>query len=155
MATQWTAGLSDGTPLPAATLNTIGAAWQDWTPVVKQGTTTFGVTVQYGKYCQIQKTIIASCGLVIASGTGQAGSNVSVDLPTGLPMTNTNRVLGAAWIYDASANTSYGAFASVAGTTSFVFIGDWAAGGSWGGSPNIQMTTNDQIRLTITYETTA
>lgn len=36
MATQWTAGTTSGQVLTAATLNTIGAAWETWTP-------TFGV----------------------------------------------------------------------------------------------------------------
>ena len=32
MATQWTAGTTAGQILTAATLNTIGAAWETWTP---------------------------------------------------------------------------------------------------------------------------
>ena len=39
MATQWTAGTVSGQVLTAATLNTIGAAWVDYTPTLTQGVT--------------------------------------------------------------------------------------------------------------------
>lgn len=39
MATQWTAGLTSGATLSANTLNTIGAAWETYTPVITASVT--------------------------------------------------------------------------------------------------------------------
>jgi len=39
MATQWTAGTTSGQVLTAATLNTIGAVWETWTPALTASTT--------------------------------------------------------------------------------------------------------------------
>jgi hypothetical protein len=66
MATQYTGGLIDGTALPAATMNSIGATWETWTPTLTPQTgayTTATVdTARYGRigklvYCQIVFTI--------------------------------------------------------------------------------------------------
>lgn len=74
MATQWTAGLSALTPLPAATLNRIGAAWESWTPTVTAKTGTFTtVTVNEAKYAQIQKIIIARAKITVNSIGTAAG----------------------------------------------------------------------------------
>jgi hypothetical protein len=58
MATQWTAqGITSGAVLPASTLQSIGAAWVDYTPTLTQGVTVTKTVVQ-ARYCQFQKTII-------------------------------------------------------------------------------------------------
>jgi hypothetical protein len=78
MATQWTAGTTSGQVLTAATLNTIGAAWESWTPALTASTTnpnlgTTGTSV--GRYARINKTIFGNAiftfnGTGIAAGTG-------------------------------------------------------------------------------------
>jgi len=78
MATQWTAGTTSGQVLTAATLNTIGAAWETWTPTLSGSVTNpnLGTTgTRDGKYCRINKTIIATAnftfnGVGIAAGSG-------------------------------------------------------------------------------------
>lgn len=59
MATQWTAGTTSGQVLTAATLNTIGAAWETWTPVI---TATAGTITSYTtttpRYTRINKLVI-------------------------------------------------------------------------------------------------
>jgi hypothetical protein len=151
MATQWTAGLSDNTPLYAATLNQIGAVSETWTPSVTQGTTTFGVTVNYARYFRLQKFVVAFFGVTIASGTGQAATSVAITTPITLSAIG-SQVNGTAWIYDASAATPYLAGPFPASTSAMYLLGDWSGGSSWGSSPNIQMTTSDQIRGFMIYE---
>lgn len=151
MATQWTAGLTDNTVLPASTLNTIGAAWETWTPTVVQGATTFGTTIAYAKYARLQKIVVAVYGLTIASGTGTAANSITVSLPIALAST-VNQGIGSAWIYDSSATQPYAGIATVLTSTSVLFIGDWSGGASWGTTPAIQFAVNDQIRGFFIYE---
>ena len=58
MATQWTAGTTSGQVLTAATLNTIGAAWETWTPVI---TATAGAITSYTtttpRYARVNKIV--------------------------------------------------------------------------------------------------
>ena len=77
MATQWTAGTTSGQVLTAATLNTIGAAWVDYTPTLTQGVTVTKTVVQ-ARYCQFQKTIIGQA-LLNTTSAGTAATLVAID----------------------------------------------------------------------------
>jgi len=79
MATQWTAGTTSGQVLTAATLNTIGAAWVDYTPTLTQSATVTK-TISNARYCQIQKTVFVQVYL-IATSAGTAGNIVKIGLP--------------------------------------------------------------------------
>ncbi len=151
MATQYTAGITQGQAWTAAIANQIGAAWETWTPTVTQGTTTFGTTIFYARYARIQKIVVAVYGLQIASGTGQASQTVTVSLPL-TAASGQNQGFGSAWIYDASAITPYGAVAYTFSTTAGAFGGDWSGGSSFGNTPAVQLTTSDQIRGFFIYE---
>lgn len=78
MATQYTAGLSAGQILTAATMNQIGAAWETWTPALTASTTNpnLGTTgTATGRYARIQKIVIGQAQFVfggagIAAGVG-------------------------------------------------------------------------------------
>ena len=81
MATQWTAGLTDNTTLPAATLNTIGAAWENYTPSMvgwTQGNGTF-----YARYCQIQKMVTFEMTFTVGSTSSTAALGPIFGLPIG------------------------------------------------------------------------
>ena len=134
-------------------ISDIGKAWVDWTPEVKQGTTTFTITNRASsRYQRIQNLVFGVAAIVVNSGTGQAAQQVSVSLPV-TPKTSTYNMFGAAWIYDASTSTSYSAAVyGIASTSTVGFIGDWGGGNAWGATPNIQMTTSDEIRLSFAYE---
>lgn len=100
MATQWTAGTTSGQVLTAATLNTIGAAWETYTPTVKAGATTLTGTVNYARYCQLQKTVILQVSFT-ATNTGAANGIISVSYPVGLtPSNSTNRPIGTFFVQD-------------------------------------------------------
>jgi hypothetical protein len=101
MATQWTAqGITSGAVLPAATLQSIGAVWESYTPTVKAGATTLTGTVNLARYCQIQKTVILQV-LFTPSNTGAVNGIITVSYPVGLvPATATNRPIGSFLIVD-------------------------------------------------------
>ena len=152
MATQYTAGITQGQNWTAAIANQIGAAWETWTPIVRQGTTTFGISVVSGsaRYTRIQKLVIAKAYIQITSGTGQLSTPFRVSLPI-----NNNGVDGAfgnAWIYDSSIATAYHAIALWYDSSSVVFAGDWSGGGTFGTVPATQVTTNDYINALMIYE---
>jgi hypothetical protein len=149
MATQYTAGLTTGQVLTAATMNSIGAAWESYTPSLTQsGTVT--KTVTYAKYTQINKLCICNVRLDV-TGTGTSGNSILV----GLPLTSATSSLisfGAASIYDASTSTMYSANVRLNTTTTVNFVGDWSGANSWGVNPAIGLAASDQITFSIMYE---
>lgn len=146
MATQWTAGTTSGQVLTAATLNTIGAAWVDYTPTLTQSATVTK-TIVIARYCQFQKTIIGQL-VLNATSAGTAGNAVQIGLP--IAARTTGAVLGSGYIYDASTNTIYGGPAyAFSGTTMAMF---YQTGNPWGISPNIALANTDQISMIFSYE---
>jgi hypothetical protein len=73
MATQYTAGLTTGQVLTAATMNSIGAAWETWTPQLWSGVTQATTSTATGLYCLINKVAIVHVYLN-ANGSGAAGA---------------------------------------------------------------------------------
>jgi hypothetical protein len=149
MATQWTAGLSALTPLPAATLNTIGAAWETWTPTITQtGNVTFTASAT-STYAQVQKIVFGSIYLTV-SGTGTGASNVVVSLPVTAKQTAV--VVGQGFIFDSSATNLYTCTAVTSTTTSAFFFVTGNGGNPFGIGPNIALAASDQIRISFMYE---
>lgn len=147
MAQQWVAGTVAGQVLTAATLNTIGAQWESYTPTLTQSVTVTKTT-SYARYCQFQKTVIVQVYLV-ATSAGTAAQEVVV----GLPLTatgSTGRAIGTGFIYDASANVIYNMTSFLATTTTAKFF--WQSGFGFGFSPNIALANGDQLAFTFTYE---
>lgn len=149
MATQYNAGLTSGQVLTAATMNSIGAAWETWTPAVTQsGAVT--ATVTLGRYMRIQKLVIAVAKLAI-TGTGTANNAVKVSLP--ITAMDSGQIVGQGFIYDASTNLTYLVAAESDTTTTTRFYTDGTAGASfWGQTPNVAITNLDQINITLMYE---
>jgi hypothetical protein len=150
MATQYTAGLSVGQVLTAATMNSIGAAWETWTPTLTQ-TATVTKTTNYAKYMRIQKLVIAQCYMTV-TGAGTGGTNVVVGLPiTALELQS--QIVGGGFIYDSSANMVYHVVNQITSTTTMSFYTDQNGSGNFfGTNPNIALAANDQIRLYFMYE---
>lgn len=148
MATQWTAGLTDNTVLPASTLNTIGAAWETWTPVIAQPGGIAG-TVNIARYTRIQKLVIAVFTVTI-TGTGTATNGLSCSLPI---TANTQFAThGSGILYDASTAIMYGGCFYNVTTTAVWFLGDWSGPGVWGTQPAIAIANGDVWRGTFIYE---
>jgi hypothetical protein len=146
MATQWTAGTTSGQVLTAATLNTIGAAWVDYTPTLTQGVAVTK-TIGHARYCQIQKLIVVELFLVCTSA-GTAGASVLVGLP--INCKNVGASMGAGFIYDASANFMYNVLPY---SNSFTDVASfYQSGSNFGSSPAITLANTDQIRFKFVYE---
>ena len=148
MATQWTAGTVSGQVLTAATLNTIGAEWVDYTPTLTQGVTVSKTTV-VARYCQIQKTIIAQIVLGITS-SGTSGSQVRV----GLPIAGTNdRPVGSFLFFGGASH--YGNKVGMALTNTTTTAGGFVQDGTsnwFGVSPAFQLLNGDYLYLQLSYE---
>jgi hypothetical protein len=148
MATQWTAGTVSGQVLTAATLNTIGAEWVDYTPTLTQGVTVSKTTV-VARYCQIQKTIIAQIVLGITS-SGTSGSQVRV----GLPIAGTSDRPVGSFLFVGGAS-HYGNKVGMAITNTTTTAGGFVQDGTsnwFGVNPAFQLLNGDGLNLIITYE---
>jgi hypothetical protein len=148
MATQWTAGTTSGQTLTAATLNTIGAAWVDYTPTLTQGVTV-SKTITVARYCQLQKTIIVQIALACTS-SGTSGSQVRV----GLPITGTNdRPVGSFLFFGGPSH--YGNKVGMALTNTTTTAGGFVQDGTsnwFGVAPVFQLLNGDYLYLQLTYE---
>lgn len=119
MATQYTAGLSSGQVLTAATMNSIGAAWETWTPALTASTTnpTLGTgSSQTGRYGRVNKLVYGQGQISFGTSGAAAGSGFYY---TSLPVTaqSSGLLVGTFQIYDSSATASYFGFL-VSDTTS-------------------------------------
>ena len=79
MATQWTAGTTSGHVLTAATLNTIGAEWVDYTPTL--GAWTVGNGTYYARYAQVNKIVHFEMQFVVGSTSNTAALGPIFSLP--------------------------------------------------------------------------
>lgn len=148
MATQYTAGFSIGQVLTAANMNSIGASWEAYTPTLSQGGLGLTKTINYARYCQIQKTIIVQIHVTL-TGASIAGS-ISLSLP-GLNPAIQFRNMGTMLIYDASA----GLFYNGAGFISSNVITAYGQGGNnfmGTSTPTVTLAVNDQVSCSVMYE---
>jgi hypothetical protein len=149
MATQYTAGLTTGQVLTAATMNSIGAAWETWTPTVTQlGTVT--VTNNFARYARIQKLVVATTYLTV-TGTGTTNNAVIVSLPITCASVS-SQIVGTGFIYDGNTANMYTVVAAIESTTTAGFYYTNPSGSFFGQSPNIALAVGDQLRFLFTYE---
>lgn len=148
MATQWTAqGISSGAVLPAATLQSIGAAWVDYTPTLTQGVAVTK-TINSARYCQFQKTVLVTVKMT-ATGAGTGGQFVLIGLPLAARTGNAT-VTGTVGIYDASTNIWYTTMAQLNTTTDVYMF--YQTGNAFGSVPAVTLAVNDQIHCSFMYE---
>lgn len=144
MATQYTAGLTAGQILTAATLNTIGAAWETYTPTVTAASgaiTTFGA--RNGKYSRINKLVVVMFDFTITNnGTGGTWLNVSK------PITSVGTLGGGTGLIGMASETAVFGYLGVVrdnSTTSVLVLGAGGAPGYIGGN-------NARVAGFFTYE---
>jgi hypothetical protein len=104
MATQYTGGTVSGQILTAATMNSIGAAWETWTPTL--GATGGGAlgstTINLARYAQIQKCVFFQFSVSITS-VGTASGRLTFTLPlTAQATTATNLAIGSGYEWQAT-----------------------------------------------------
>lgn len=156
MATQYTAGLSAGQILTAATMNQIGAAWETWTPALTASTTnpTLGTgSTATGRYGRIQKTVFGQLLVQFGtSGVAQGSGFYFVSVP--ITAQASGPTVGSGYILDNSASllrhvvavldTTSRMALWIDNSTNFAvsatnpFAGGWAA--------------NDSMRIDFQYE---
>lgn len=99
MATQYTAGLTTGQVLTAATMNSIGAAWESYTPTWTNITVGNGTVV--AKYSQVNKLVTVQFIFTLGSTSsigGAGGCRMS------LPVTSASAQYGAGYSLLGTAN---------------------------------------------------
>jgi hypothetical protein len=151
MATQWTAqGITSGAVLPAATLQSIGAASVSYTPTLTQGVTV-SKTIVSAKYWQFQKLIVGTVNLAITS-SGTNGVAVQIGLPIAANA-GTQIIIGS---YLAVGGPShYGNLVGSALNYSSTTIGGFVSNGvsNWFGvNPAYQLLNGDAVHATFMYE---
>ena len=153
MATQYTGGLVAGQILTAATMNSIGAAWESWSPGWANVTIGNGTVV--AEYCQIQKLVVAR--VVFILGSTSAVTNFGV-MTTPITAAVAATYGGDVQYFDASANVTYeGYFDPSSGTGGLVFgvlraDQTFVYGGGLGATSPFTWTTGDQIFFNFYYE---
>jgi hypothetical protein len=153
MATQWTAGLTDNNPLPAATLNRIGASWESYTPTwtnltVGNGTSEF-------KYSRINKVVCVAGKLTFGSTTSVTGSIIRMGLPV-----NNNRLgfvhMGTVGFDDFGVNQFFGSALAGSLTEAYLYAlnvaGTYPSYTATTSTVPFTWTTNDFITVYLTYE---
>ena len=155
MATQWTAGLSALTPLPAATLNTIGAAWETYTPTWSGsgGTPTLGNGTLTGRWARIQKTAFLQIRLTWGSTTAAVGiSEWRFTFPSGLIAANVVNLgcIGAASVLDSGTAVYRGVALYNTGDRISAMGNDGVS--SIGSLVPMTWASNDQLTINCTYE---
>lgn len=114
MATQYTAGLTTGQVLTAATMNSIGATWETWTPTVTPSAGVFYVlTVNSAKYSRTQKLITCSFDYTVTS-VGTASGALQMTLPFAAVSTANGASVG---VYRERSVTGDQGFCNISGTT--------------------------------------
>lgn len=153
MATQWTAGLSDGNILTAAQLNTIGASGNVYTPTWTATTTNPIINNGSisGTWLQVNKWVFGQIFIVVGSFTNVGAGFYRFSVPVGI---SGNTVLAAdLHLLDGSAGyTAYNGFGLpvFAGGTLIEFRTHGA--GTFTNAVPIPLGNTDQIRIRFFYE---
>ena len=160
MATQWTAGTTSGQVLTAATLNTIGAVAESYTPALTAVTTnpTLGTGSFAGaRYQLIQKRAFVEGAIYFGSSGAAAGSgNYRINVPSAVSILSANSPIGYGVFYDSSAGfITYPLVCWYVSATTFqmaMFGGGYSAGAILSNTVPVVPGNSDQIRFTLCYE---
>ena len=148
MATQYTAGLTTGQVLTAATMNSIGAAWESYTPTLTQsGAVT--KTVTYAKYTQINKLCICNVRLEV-TGAGTTNNAITITLPLTCSSSANVRV-GTGTFYDGSTAITYNGALQLTSATTVAILPD-VTNNFAGITPNVALANGDNLSFCLSYE---
>jgi hypothetical protein len=154
MATQWTAGTTSGQVLTAATMNTIGAAWETWTPALTASTTnpTLGTgSTAAGRYGRVNKTVFGNCRIFFGTSGTNAGSGFYF---VSLPVTaqGSGVMGGYGYIYDASTGLVRHTAIALDSTTRVALYLENATNYAVGAGNPWAWAASDQIQFYFEYE---
>jgi len=150
MATQYTAGLTTGQVLTAATMNSIGATWESFTcawtgsitnPAIGNGSIT-------ASYAQINKLLIVSVIVVSGTTTTFGSGNYKFSMPVSI--VQGQPTMGWGVVLDASAGyASYNANTIISTSATTVELYTTNGLTPIGAASPVTFAANDQIRFTI------
>lgn len=125
-----------------------------YTPQVDQGVTTnISKTVNYAKYQYLGPKLVIVTFSMRMSGSGTAGSGITVTLPLTALSAMINVIGGTGAWYNAGAVKVYVGVISFNSTTKIQFIEDAQTAGSYFGAvPNLAIGNNDVITGSLSYE---
>ena len=95
MATQYTAGLATGQVLTAATMNSIGAAWESYTP--SWGNIVVGNGTVVARYSQINKLVTVQVNFTLGSTSAinvGGGCTMSIPVTSATAQYSNNSLIG-------------------------------------------------------------
>jgi len=153
-----TADSTQSLGLKWATAPSPSYTWTNFTPVVKQGTTTFTVDANSARFITIGKLVTVSYYTTISTGTGQSNTEIQVYVPTTAQIANYNsgQVNGVMAVFDSSASYAFyaGNFSGYQPDYGFIVSGlnknpeEW---GKTGSDFAIQLAAGDIIMGTLSY----
>ena len=148
-----TADSTTATGLKWATSSSWAGTYTAYTPVVNQGTTTFGIN-DGAAYTENGKFVHVIVYFNVSSGTGEANRAIEITLPVAAAANYTSA--GAARLNDASASRLYYGENSMSGsTTKFCLVsGANQIDGRWGRTDSqfaIQMASGDEVWASFVY----
>lgn len=152
MATQWNYDFTPGQVLTASVMDSLGAAWESWTPQLWSGTGQATTSSAIGNYARIGKIAIVSFYLR-ASGAGGTGVLECRNLPaaiapkrTGGGNNDNGAEIGAGYFLDAGVASIAGVLYATS-STAFRFLN--VPGGS---DYTITLANTDKFYGNIIYE---
>ena len=152
MATQWTAGTTSGQVLTAATLNTIGATSETFTPTIvgnTSGSVTIGNGTLTGTYTRLQKLVVATYTLSWGSTTTTTAVGLWL---FSVPVGNALRGNAVGRITDAGA--TYYRVTGLASSNKMILQATDTGNEVQNNTP-MTWATNDFMSVTFIYETSA
>ena len=152
MATQWTAGTTSGQVLTAATLNTIGATSETFTPTIVGnggGSVTIGNGTLTGTYIRLQKLVIVNYTLSWGSTTTTTAVGLWL---FSVPVGNALRGNAVGRITDAGA--TYYRVTGLAQSNKLILQATDTGSEVQNNTPMV-WATNDFLTATFIYETSA
>lgn len=150
MATQYTAGITQGQNWTADIANQIGAAYETFTPTWKFGTNTITTGFNYGAYYRINKMVIIFAGMSVSSWTGTGDLNLTLPSECSLNPARIFQRLGFGSWSDASVAQEY-TIEGYHDTTSTTVIKFLATTPSWTVSTTVPFTaaSGDEFYCTL------
>jgi hypothetical protein len=152
MATQWTAGTTSGQVLTAATLNTIGATSETFTPTIvgnTSGAVTIGNGTLTGTYIRLQKLVVVNYTLSWGSTTSSTTVGLWLfSVPVG------NALRGNAFGRITDAGATYYRVTGLASSNKMVLQATDTGSEVQNNTPMV-WATNDFLTATFIYETSA
>jgi hypothetical protein len=152
MATQWTAGTTSGQVLTAATLNTIGATSETFTPTIvgnTSGSVTIGNGTLTGTYIRLQKLVVVNYTLSWGSTTSSTTVGLWLfSVPVG------NALRGNAFGRITDAGATYYRVTGLASSNKMVLQATDTGSEVQNNTPMV-WATNDFLTATFIYETSA